>query len=321
MEFTTRMVTSSEGLSQEEALLSLQEHPRFMDGTRVASIYNQGGRWVAKLLEPKTANEDVEPCEHCQDKGCQHCKKTAAGAFEDIDESPAELHEEKHEEHEKSESPLEELEEHEGEDHEDSEEKKIKELEKKIDLLLDALGISEKNEEPKVPEAPAADLPAAPAPKGGPIKSEPLPPGSGAKLKPGEVPNKPGMTPVGAPAFASVKTAGCEGSCDEGSCEHCDKQRKKATSVPPNAANMNPNGGTPTATGPTQSPCAKCGGTDPHCTQCSGAKVASFVASKFDKDRVTTIRQAKASLENQFKGFRVARIKRDGDYIHALISR
>jgi hypothetical protein len=304
MEYTTRTVTSSEGLSQTEALISLQEHPEFKSGTRITGIYNQGGRWIAKLEEPKVANEN--PFE------------------EDIEESPAELHEEKHEEHEESESPLEELEEHEGEDHEDSEEKKIKQLEKKIDLLLDALGISEKGEEPKLPEAPdapAADLPAAPAPKGGPAKSDPLPPGSGAKLKPGEVPNKPGMTPVGAPAFASVKTAGCDGSCDEGSCEHCDKQRKEATSVPPNAVGMSATDSAATAPESNEADCARCGGSDPSCTQCSGQTVASFTASRLDPERELTIRQAKAGLENEFKGFKVSRIKRDGDYLHALISR
>ena len=300
------MVRSTEGLSQEDALTSLQSHPSFKSGTKIASVYNQGGRWVAKLLEPK-----------------------AAAAFEDITETPEELHEEKHQgldgldDHEKNESPLEELEEHEDDD---SDDKKIAELEKKIDLLLDALGISEKGEDMdsvdglEGPEGPAADLPAAPAPKG-PPKSDPLPPGSGAKLKPGEVPNKPGVTPVGAPSFASVKTASCEGSCDEGSCEHCDKQRKEANSVPPNAGAPVPTGSaSPSATGPVTGPCPTCGGAAGSC-QCATGTIASFTASKLDPSREMTIRQAKASLENHYVGFRVARIKRDGDYIHALVSR
>ena len=179
---------------------------------------------------------------------------------------------------------------------------------------------------PEGPEGPAADMPAAP--KGGPSKSDPLPPGSGAKLKPGEIPNKPGMTPVGAPAFASVKTAGCEGSCEEGSCEHCDKQRKEATSVPPNA-NMDPTGGAaPAPSGPAQAPqqqpsCPRCGGADANCPQCgAGAgQVMSFTASRVDSGNTFTIRQAKAQLENEFDGFRVARIKRDGEAIHAFLTR
>jgi hypothetical protein len=320
MAYQTQIVKSGPGLTQHEALLTLQNHRNFKPGTKIASIHNQAGHWVAKLMVPKTAGEEVEPCEHCEDKGCQHCKKTAAGAFEDIDESPADLHEDMHEE---GESPLEEIEEHAADEHEEkheqSEEKKIAELEKKIDLLLDALGISEKGESPdemsEGPEGPTADLPAAP-PKGGPAdgpkKSEPLPPGSGAKLKPGEVPNKPGVTPVGAPSFASVKQA-----------------TDGAMGMP----------ASPSASGPTglgMQSCPTCGGTAGNCT-CSNAAgtpnvpgavspsasgpVTSFTASKTDADRNTSIRMAKAQLENEFEGFRVARIKRAGDTIHARLEK
>jgi hypothetical protein len=381
MEYTTRIVRSSEGLTKEAALMGLQEHPMFKPGTKIANIYNQGGRWVAKLMEPKSAgwgdtvfnaigdvgasvidqaggavnaigeankgindlvNGDVGGAlshgvgavgdlaggathavgdlaqagagiagqagfdgagEYSQgiqnmvnatglpggitdasqanqnltgqspdasgtitqteDNTMSDANKAYLGSKtadldievdenEDIDESPAELHEEMHE---LSESPLEE-----EEEHEDSEGKELKEIKKKLDLLLDALGISEDSDSEDLGDLNKkgpADLPATP--EGGP-KSEPLPPGSGAKLKPGEVPNKPGMTPVGAPAFASVKSRG---------------------------------------------------------------PVASFVASKTDPSRELTIRQAKASLENEFaaRGFRVARIKRDGDNIHAFVTR
>jgi hypothetical protein len=320
MHYTTKLFKSASNLSQEEALDALQNSETFTPGSKIVGFYNQGGHWIAKV---KIA--EVEPCEHCEDEGCQHCKKTAAGMFEDIDESPADLHDEKHE---GEESPLEELEEHDDlddhDEHEESEDKKLKELEKKLDLLLDALGINEKGDEPKVPSGPEegpADLPAAPSADKGP-KHEPLPPGSGAKLKPGEVPNKPGMTPVGAPAFASVKTAACDGSCDEGSCEHCDKQRKEATSTPPNAVGMNPDGGTPSSTGPVAAACPKCGAAGGSCscgsdTSGSSGPVTAFTASKVDSGRKLTIRQAKAQLENHYEGFRVARIKRDGDAIHA----
>jgi hypothetical protein len=47
----------------------------------------------------------------------------------------------------------------------------------------------------------------------------------------------------------------------------------------------------------------------------------SFTASKADPNRDVSIRMAKAQLENTYQGFRVARIKRDGDYIHALVTR
>jgi len=312
MHYTTQIAKSAPGLTQHEALLALQNNRNFKPGTKIASIHNQAGHWVAKLMVPKTAGEDVEPCEHCEDKGCQHCKKTAAGAFEDIDESPADLHEDKHE---KSESPLEEMEEHAHEEHEEkheqSEEKKIKELEKKIDLLLDALGISEKGESPDVkPEGPSADLPAAPAPKGGPAegpkKSEPLPPGSGAKLKPGEVPNKPGVTPVGAPSFASVKTADMS-------------MPPTGAGAPVGTTESNPAAGCQCG----QTPCvcgANANAASPSTSTPANA-VTSFTASKVDADRSTSIRMAKAQLENEFEGFRVARIKRAGDTIHARMER
>lgn len=385
MEYTTRIVRSSEGLTKEAALLGLQEHPSFKPGTKIANIYNQGGRWVAKLMEPKSAGwgdtyfnalgdlasapvdaiggavnavgeagkgigdlaqgdvggafshgvgavgdlaggvmhavgdvdqaaagiadqagfdgagqyaqgvenminatglpggitdaskadpnitgqtpdasgTDATNTTQTQDNTMSDANKAYFGSTktadldievdenEDIDASPAELHDDMHE---LSESPLEE-----EEEHEDSEGKELKEIKKKLDLLLDALGIEESGDTPEeLNSEDMADLPAAP--ENGPSKSEPLPPGSGAKLKPGEVPNKPGMTPVGAPAFASVQHRG---------------------------------------------------------------RVASFVASKADPNRELTIRQAKASLENEFadRGFRVARIKRDGDSIHALVTR
>lgn len=302
MAYTTRTVKSAKGLSQEKALITLQNHPEFKEGTRIASIYNQGGRWVAKLIEPKTAAE----------------------AFEDIDsdinESPAELHDEKHEIEEEA------HEEHE-EKHEQSEDKKLKELEKKLDLLLDALGISEKGESPDVasegPVEPAAPKPPKGGPAGGPSKSEPLPPGSGAKLKPGEVPNKPGMTPVGSPAFASV-------------------QKDSIASTPGGVSSLgtpgspSPAASTPAAAPAATSTCPTCGGVAGNCTctkpagtpnvpggasPTASGPVTAFTASKLDTGNALTIRQAKAQLENEFDGFRVARIKRDGDAIHARLIR
>jgi hypothetical protein len=86
MEYTTRIVRSSEGLTKEAALLGLQEHPSFMPGTKIANIYNQGGRWVAKLMEPKVANETCQSCQMaidpsvgtCQSKQCQQSQQGPA---------------------------------------------------------------------------------------------------------------------------------------------------------------------------------------------------------------------------------------------------
>jgi hypothetical protein len=103
-------------------------------------------------------------------------------------------------------------------------------------------------------------------------------------------------------------------------------------SMPPNAVNA-PAGATPSASGPVaQAPCAKCGQANCSCDQpnvnptspgASGpvhpGTVTAFTASKLDTGNTLTIRQAKAQLENHYKGFRVARIKRDGDAIHARL--
>lgn len=307
MDYTTRIVKSGLGLTQHEALLALQNNDRFQPGTKIASIHNQGGHWVAKLLEPKMAE------------------------VMDDEMAPAELHDEAHEAVEEAKDEAHE------EKHDQVQEKKIKELEKKIDLLLDALGISEKGEKAdEQPEAPAADLPAAPSPsKKGPKGSEPLPPGSGAKLKPGEVPNKPGVTPVGAPAFASVKTAGCDGDCKESSCEYCDKHRKEAVaSYPPGVGNTAAPDGAGASTPPATAMCPKCGGASGSCrcttqgapnvnpiSPSASGPVTAFTASKSDPNHSISIRQAKAQLENEFDGFRVARIKREDDTIRAYLTR
>jgi len=308
MDYTTRIVRSVEGLSQEEALITLQEHPEFNNGTKIASLQDQGGRWVATLLEPKFANEDNFE-KHMEDDLDDIMK------HEDSDEKS----ESKNDEHEEHESPKEEKEEHEG-----GKDEKIEELEKKIDKLLDALGLSDDEKAPEgpsldgaIPPPPAGDMvPPVPKPPAKGIGQGPeLPPGSGAKLKPGEVPNKPGVTPVGSPAFASVKQA------------MNPPVPMSGTATPPN---------TPSSAAAS---CTKCGGAG--CDQCrmgqgaSGPQaphmpgttpattVASFVASRLDSDRDITIRQAKISLENEFatRGFRVARIKREGHYLRALMTR
>src|SRR3954462_6567110 len=55
MKNTTRTVRSRPGMTQEEALNSLQSHPQFKAGTKIASIRRRGKVWVADLLEPKVA--------------------------------------------------------------------------------------------------------------------------------------------------------------------------------------------------------------------------------------------------------------------------
>jgi hypothetical protein len=116
------------------------------------------------------------------------------------------------------------------------------------------------------------------------------------------------MTPVGAPSFASVN------------------RHEAEASMPPNAM---PTGAGQAASTPPVSPsvdkCTKCGGTSGACacgtSDATVTAAKSFTASKLDAGNALTIRQAKAQLENHYEGFRVARIKRDGDAIHARMER
>lgn len=420
MQYITRTVKSSKGLSQQDALLALQSHPQFKPGTRIASIYNQGGYWVAKLMEPKTAfdlgkgldtmtqpwqdlaqgvgdvagewasgakntlgefasdtannagdlfqgnfgdipgnagdalgdyaDNALDTWKNVGDAGMQTLdnvvdsegkildtyKNVGEGLMNAFDGNPNagdqqtpgnfnppksfmstsrtrvaadDLPVDDFDPTSKNEPNLDKLE---GEPkHEENENKKLNEIEKKLDLLLDALGVQEKGKGPDVD----SELPNTPKPKNSPSKekSDPLPAGSGAKLKPGEVPNRPGQVPVGSPAFSSVR---------------------HATNGGPNASNAADSGmpGTGTSSGPV-SPNALTDeeqvrrGMQTGTPSVGTQNITSFVASTIDRDRSLSIRQAKASIEselaqaNQRNNFRVARIKRDGDNIHALVVR
>lgn len=55
MKYVATTIESPRGLSQEQALLALYDHPKFKAGTKIASVRQLGDRWVIKALEPKTA--------------------------------------------------------------------------------------------------------------------------------------------------------------------------------------------------------------------------------------------------------------------------
>lgn len=55
MEYAAKSVTTPRGLSQEQALEELQNHPKFKVGSRIKSIRQTGDRWQIRILEPKTA--------------------------------------------------------------------------------------------------------------------------------------------------------------------------------------------------------------------------------------------------------------------------
>jgi hypothetical protein len=200
MLYTKRTVRcAARGLSREEAKLSLEHQ---FAGSEVLDVKRRGDKWVATLLEPKTAEFPPKG----DDEDTDAAPPKAEGS--DSEDSPPS------EDGDKGESPPK------G----DKSEGKPKggekaELGAVLDLLsaiADKLGI--------VPPGavPGAEDPLSP--DGGPPPPPPGPPGAGGppggpegpgvggaghqeivhrtKLKPGDTP--PGVTPIGSPAFAST---------------------------------------------------------------------------------------------------------------------
>jgi hypothetical protein len=184
MEFTKRIVKNAKkGLSQEEALESLYSHPQFVEGSRVSSIRQSGGLWIATLLEPKNAefppikDEDSDSEEPKPPKEEDDSDSDEDGG-PDIPESP--------------EGPK------------DDEGKGPKgELGQVLQLLheiVDALGIGPEPALPGAEDGPPPGLDAPPAPPAAKAPGPPKP--AKPKLRPGETP--PGVTPINTPAFSSV---------------------------------------------------------------------------------------------------------------------
>lgn len=199
--YIERRVRSAPGISQEEALNSLQSHPNYRRGTKIASFRRRGDRWVADLLIPKTAGE-FPPSD---DDGGEEPKKPPKddggdepddGGQEDpglpgLDGPP--------------DGP---------DDGGPPKEKKGGGDEMIVHLLTEILHALKGG--PVGPGlggpddmGPGPDAMGGPPPHGGPGLPPTGPPkpgamGIGAKLKPGEIPNKPGMVPIGAPAFSST---------------------------------------------------------------------------------------------------------------------
>lgn len=196
--YIQRRVRSAPGLSQEDALESLQSHPNYKPGTKISSIRRRGDRWVADLLVPKNPKYAEFPPGD-DDGGGDEPKPKAEpkddGPDDGPDEGPVD---------DGPDGPP-------GDDGGDGPPKEPKGEEAIVHLLTEILhalkggpagpGLGGPDDLGPGPEA------MGPPPHGGhglPPMGPPKPgaAGIGAKLKPGEVPNKPGMVPVGAPAFS-----------------------------------------------------------------------------------------------------------------------
>jgi hypothetical protein len=193
MLYTKRTVRcSARGLNREQARISLE---RQFEGTELLDIKRRGDKWVATLLEPKTAefppskdddsDSEAPPESESSDGGSEDSASPDSDGGES-DGPP------------KKEGP--------------SEPKGEKaELAAALDLLhaiADHLGIVPGGAAPGAEDPLALDGPPAPPPGpppggapgvGGPDHQEVV---HRTKMKPGETP--PGVTPIGAPAFASA---------------------------------------------------------------------------------------------------------------------
>lgn len=233
MEFTTRTVRSATGLTQEEALTSLQSHPNYRAGSKVASIRRRGDRWVADILEPKTAGPFPPSGGGDEESGPPS------------DEAPSDDAPEKDEGGDEESSPDEGggddplgLGGDEGGDEEGAKPDAETQILHTLQQILHALQGGPPTGGMGGPDelGPGAAGPGGPPPHAGPGRP-PGPPGAGAgagpaphagrPMRPGEAP--PGSTPVGAPAFASLqaKVAAVAG-----------KKRSFKITAPPHMSNI-----------------------------------------------------------------------------------
>ena len=207
MKYTRRTVKSRPGMTQEQALESLQDHPMFKAGSKIASLRKRGKVWVADILEPKTAEFPPSEDEDTDAPSASETEDTEDEDSSDEDEAPATDEEESGEE-----NPKEEL--GEIDDLTDGAESKDDKIMMLLEQILDAVAPHPALEEKHHGDDAPLDLPMDGPLDGPPMDDGPKGPDApmpktpaGAKLKPGETRNTPGATPIGAPAFSSVKSA------------------------------------------------------------------------------------------------------------------
>lgn len=207
MKYTRRTVKSRPGMTQEQALESLQDHPMFTAGSKIAAIRKRGKVWVADILEPKTA--EFPPSED------EETDAPDAPEMDESDEEEPSEEEPKDDEESGEENPEEELAEIDdltgGEDSGSKEDKILMLLEQILDVVAPHPDLEKKHHGDDLPMDGPLDGPPMDGPMDGPEPkgpdAPPMPTPAGAKLKPGETRNTPGATPIGAPAFSSVKAA------------------------------------------------------------------------------------------------------------------
>jgi hypothetical protein len=202
-------------VQKEDALVQLQTHPNYPQGAIVASFDEKNGQWVAKLRVPKEASTHEAappPPPGPPTDGPPTPPGASDGPPKSEDESsdgPPSDDAEKPSEDEGPPKP------DDTEPEKPNLEHQVQQLTHLIQGIADALGVAGAGGPPHPGAGPEAEGP-PPPPAGGPGAGHQGPgrPPSGPggqsgmmrarPLKPGEAPNAPGVTPMGAPAFASV---------------------------------------------------------------------------------------------------------------------
>lgn len=279
MKYVKRKVQSKPGLSQEQALSSLQSHPSYKLGSRISSFRRQGSHWVAEILEPKQAGpppafaDDGEDDGPPSDEGGDEAPSDSGPPSDEGGESDSEGGDEGG------------LPEEGGEEKGNTEDKILHTLE----AILHALA-------PAGPEGegmggldgigPGPDGPPGPPPhKHGPpgAGAGPAGPPAGRPMKPGEAP--PGSTPVGAPAFASTRQANPMGPAAPG-----------VPGAPVPAGQAGPAGGTcPECGYPQPCPMHGAGAADPMAA--GGSNIAPAIAAVSAQVKKVAGRSAQVTIK------------------------
>lgn len=198
-------------VKRADALEQLQTHPEYPKNAILADFEDKGGQWVATLKVPEASTKEAAPPPFAKETPAEAGPPELDGPPKDDggEDSPSD---EKPDEKEEGPPKAE------GEEGDalnpkkPSVEEAVSNLTHLVQQIADALGVAGPGHPgagPEVGGPPAPPGGGPPAGGRGPGRPPSGPAGQSAMmrarpLKPGDAPNSPGVTPVGAPAFAST---------------------------------------------------------------------------------------------------------------------
>lgn len=313
MEYTSRQLTSDPGMDQREALTALQTHPSYKVGSIVETIRRRGDQWVATVLEPKTA--EFPPKSDGGDEGGGDDSPAPEPKKDDAPPSGGEDGGEGPEGLDGPPSP----DDGGGDKGPEGKGKTEDMILHTLTQILHALqgpgaGAVPGGPDEMGPGAPGGGPPPHPAgpPKGGPPAGAGGPPGMGGPPK-GPAPMKPGMTPpggtpVGAPAFASTRTA--EMAPVPGAPQAGPVGQQATAGICPQDGNPEPC--------PVHSPASQGLG---QAVAALSSRASTLTLTHEGTDINAAVAEARPTVENF--GYQVKQAKRsdDGTKVHILVSR